>query len=167
MTGESQKQAERQSANRHVVNHITTTMPIVHITQPPLERKPSGEMSAKALIGTLLGAAAGAAVAYAMTKGEAQSEPMPNTAPMTTTVYQAIKAPPPQTSAVSTTAGDPKYYYSPNPSTRSHSYAPPSASATSRTFHRSSSTHTRARTRAIEAPPAPSTLIETFIPPSE
>ncbi|MCJ1301974.1 hypothetical protein MMC08_004775 [Hypocenomyce scalaris] len=177
IAGGSQKQPGRQSTMRTVVNNVTT--PTIVVSQPSLERKSSGEMSTKALIGTLLGAAAGAAVAYAMTKGEAQSSSRPDAAPMTTTVYQAIEAPPSQSQAASVMARK-QQYCPPTAASQPRSmiteqvdYAPPPASSSARgtrtpshhSTHRGSSTHTRLR--AIEAPPAGSTLIDTFVPPTE
>lgn len=57
--------------SRVMINNITNPTTVVSRIAPAA--KEDGEMNAKALVGTLLGAAAGAAVAYAMTKGEAES----------------------------------------------------------------------------------------------
>ena len=54
---------------RIIVNNITTN-PGVEVYRVRQDSKPEGEISTRAIIGTLLGASAGAAVAYAMAKGE-------------------------------------------------------------------------------------------------
>ena len=54
-----------------IVNNITNSNAVAPRAIPQTRR--DGEISTKALFGTILGAAAGAAVAYAMTKGEEQT----------------------------------------------------------------------------------------------
>ncbi len=70
------------------VNNITN--PTMVISHPLPEPKPRNEMSSRAIIGTLLGAAAGAVVAYAMTKAE--DEDLKAAEPRKIS-YQAIEAP--------------------------------------------------------------------------
>ncbi|MCJ1254004.1 hypothetical protein MMC24_001818 [Lignoscripta atroalba] len=161
-----QKDVARSTANgrsstgrtpsRTLVHNIT--MPTVVVSQAAAERTSNDDMSSKNLIGTLLGAAAGAAIAYAMTKGEAESTSRPETAwPRTTTVYQAIEAAQSSPGSVITTISEPRYQQ-------------PSASTHSPSTIYPRSHHSSSRPRAIEAPPLPnsrSTLIETFIPPTE
>ena len=77
----------RKVASQIVVNNITTPTTIV-LRHPPTAREDT-EISAQALVGTLLGAAAGAVVAYAMAKGEAES---PKTPATQTVTYQTIEA---------------------------------------------------------------------------
>lgn len=78
-----------KSPPRITVNNYTTT-PALLVTQPAPETKPKHEMSSRAIIGTLLGAAAGAAVAYAMTRAE--EEDIKAAEPRNLT-YRAIEAP--------------------------------------------------------------------------
>lgn len=81
-----------KSPPRITVNNYTTT-PALLVSQPVPETKPKHEMSSKAIIGTLLGAAAGAAVAYAMTRAE--EEDIKFAEPRNVT-YRAIEAPRPE-----------------------------------------------------------------------
>jgi len=155
-----------------------------------------GDAGAKAIIGTLLGAAAGAAVAYAMTKSEDSSAPqlqsqsatMPAFAAAAQSIYRAIEAAPSPSPSTSQT---PQRQY--QATVRSHApttimlqdLEPHYESADSAAYptrssqaSRSSSQRPRTALRAIEAPPqqtrtqaqfvvARSTLINTFVPPSE
>ena len=147
--------ATSSAVARTFVNNITT--PTVVVSHQSSERPFNSEASSKALIGTLLGAAAGAALAFVMTKGEEESahryHPEPGRA-ITTTVYQAIEAPSPRSMV----------------SSSSHrQYQPPSASSQAPSTSLPLSYHS-SRPRAIEAPPLPSsrsTLIDTFVPPTE
>ncbi|MCJ1375849.1 hypothetical protein MMC20_007086 [Loxospora ochrophaea] len=145
-----------RNATRTIVNNMAAPNVIV-TRQSPSEVKYNEDMQAKSFIGILLGAAGGAAIAYAMTKGEGENV-VPVTYPTTQThVYQAIEAP---RSPRPSTNPEPSYA---SPNVRSH--AP---STTSHRRRRSSASS--ARPRAIEAAPvrtARSTLIDTFVPPSE
>jgi len=152
-----------------------------------------GDAGAKAIIGTLLGAAAGAAVAYAITKSENSSAPpssqsgaMPALAAAAQSIYRAIEAAPVQRP------------YQPTVQSRAPTtivlqdlecesahtgpaiYPARSSHASQVRSTASSSQRPRTAMRAIEAPPpqaraqgqaqsvvARSTLIDTFVPPSE
>lgn len=78
-----------KSPQRITVNNYTTA-PALLVSQSVPETKPKHEMSSRAIIGTLLGAAAGAAVAYAMTRAE--EEDIKAAEPRNVT-YRAIEAP--------------------------------------------------------------------------
>lgn len=78
-----------RSPQRITVNNYTTA-PALLVSQSVPETKPKHEMSSRAIIGTLLGAAAGAAVAYAMTRAE--EEDIKAAEPRNIT-YRAIEAP--------------------------------------------------------------------------
>ncbi len=156
-----------KSTARVVVNNITT--PTTMVSYPGPEPKSSGEMSAKALVGTLLGAAAGAAVAYAMTKGEEESQKASASLPV---MYQAIEAARP---LLARSATEPPPSYTPSNISRNSRTAPreleyPRASV-SQTSHgeksHASSSIQRPGPLAIGSPLGPSTLIDTFVPPSE
>ncbi|KAI9881214.1 MAG: hypothetical protein M1830_007192 [Pleopsidium flavum] len=164
-----------------VVNNRIT--PTVLVSSPPAEpAQTTSDVSAKAIIGTLLGAAAGAAVAYAMTKGESasQGQSQAQSQPIVQTIYRAIEGVqverPYQASVESrapTTVPQESEYgddrQTPRSTTSYHSKRPDAPRSST------SSTRPRSALRAIEAPPpqpaqAPSsrsTLINTFIPPSE
>ena len=120
--------------------------PAVIVSHESHTTKQNGDPNSKAVVGTLLGAAAGAAIAYIMTKGEAESS-----SPIlerTTTIYRSIGAPLPSSKA-------PSAYYD-HPPSRYQTIA--------------SSRLTRSYPLAIEAPKAPnsrSTLIDTFVSPTE
>lgn len=166
------------------------------VPQPPPPVVATGDAGAKAIIGTLLGAAAGAAVAYAMTKADDSSAPpsssqagaMPALAAAAQSIYRAIEAGP--------SAQRP---YQPTVQSRApttivlqdlecesaHDAGPaiyPARSSHASQVRSTASSSQRPRTaiRAIEAPPgqeqaqaeaqsvvARSTLINTFVPPSE
>ena len=119
--------------------------PEVIVSHESHTTKQNGDPNSKAVFGTLLGAAAGAAIAYIMTKGEAEgSSPIIE---RRTTIYRSIGAPLPSSKAPSA------YYY------------PPSRYQTI-----ASSRPSRSYPLAIEAPKAPtsrSTLIDTFVSPTE
>ena len=155
-------------ASRVMINNITTPTTVVSRLAPVA--KEDGDMSAKALVGTLLGAAAGAFVAYTMTKGEEENLRTPTTQTIT---YQTIEA--------------------------NNSRGPPSVLSSRRSYPPSGLSYTpRTALRELEYPSVPksaigrsegpeitllsdrlpeptasagkllaSTLIDTFIPPSE
>ena len=86
--------AERTSQVAKSPQRITvknyTTAPALLVSQSVPETKPKHEMSSRAIIGTLLGAAAGAAVAYAMTRAEEEDI---KAAEPRNIAYRAIEAP--------------------------------------------------------------------------
>ena len=158
-----------RSTARITVNNVSRPTVVVSHSQSAL--KSSGDMSTKALIGTILGAAAGAAVAYAMTKGEAESSYASGSTSLVYPAIQAATLPPARSVVISR-----------------HSYPPPDGSHASRTViqeidyppfadsRADRSTQSprvasiRSSPRAVEAPPlaiSRSTLIDTFIAPSE
>lgn len=163
-SGGAGSHASRNTA-RIIVNNVTA--PAMVGPRSTAQIKDDGDMSAKALIGTLLGAAAGAAVAYAMTKGEAQS-------PITQTItYQTVDASEPR-QARSSIMSRRSF---PSASSADVACDPPrrieylqASSVGSR--HSALSRHS-SRPRFLEGPKAgagqaqASTLIETFIPPSD
>ncbi|EFE41295.1 glyoxalase family protein [Trichophyton verrucosum HKI 0517] len=88
-----QPQAPRPQLSRQETTSTTTTTNVHYIVTK--EKSGDNLSGAKAVVGTLLGAAAGAALAYAMVKGDSQSQQETIT-PVTTTRY--IEAAPPQSS---------------------------------------------------------------------
>lgn len=152
------------------VNNIMT--PTMVVTQSSPETKPRNEMSSKAIIGTLLGAAAGAAVAYAMTRAEEESPPKP--AEPRIISYRTIEAPNPPV-AQSVVESRQPYVESvvshiPRTVVQQIEYPEPPASIVSRSAksHHTASSVRNLGPQRITAPPLPrSTLIDTFIPPSE
>ncbi|OAL69198.1 hypothetical protein A7D00_6660 [Trichophyton violaceum] len=90
-----QPQAPRQQLSRQETTSTTTTNVHYIVTK---EKSGDNLSGAKAVVGTLLGAAAGAALAYAMVKGDSQSQHETIT-PVTTTRY--IEAAPQSSPSVS------------------------------------------------------------------
>ena len=165
-SGGAGSQASRNTA-RIIVNNVTA--PAMVVPRSTAQSKDDSDMSAKALIGTLLGAAAGAAVAYAMTKGEAESMKSPITQTIT---YQTVDASEPHQarSTLNSRRSFPSAssaYVVCNPPRR-FDYPQPSSVGTR---HSALSRHS-SRPRFLEGPKAAvgqaqaSTLIETFVPPS-
>ena len=160
-----------RTALRPIVNISTPTVVVSH---PVPEPRVGGDANSKQLVGTLLGAAAGAALAYIMTTGEAQSQQhqQPQQRQTTTsvdmlkTVFRAIEASPFTKSPAFTTSPQP-------PSASAFSaqqYQPPYASSHAPSTLSPRSQHLPSQLLAIEAPrslTACSTLIDTFIPPTE
>ena len=72
------------------VNNITAS-PAIEVYRIRPETRGDGEISTKAIIGTILGASAGAAVAYAMARGESEKERKPESRRKE---YHAVEAPP-------------------------------------------------------------------------
>lgn len=154
--------------SRVMINNVTT--PTAFVSRVAPAAREDGEMSTKALVGTLLGAAAGAAVAYAMTKGEAESLRTP---PTQTITYQTIEANNPrrtQSVASSRRSYPPsKSSYAPRTILRELEYRNVSGSA----IGRSELLETTSSTRRLPGPTVAagmllaSTLIDTFVPPSE
>ena len=162
----SAARSEKGSA-RVVINNITTPTAVVSYSPP--EPKSNSELSAKAIVGTLLGAAAGAAVAYAMTKGEEESRKVSAARP---TLYQAMETVRP---SLSRSITEPVRPYAPSNISRNPHTGPreleyprssvPYASQGVQSFTSSSNRH--AGPLAIAPPAMLSTLIDTFMPPSE
>ena len=163
-TVSQESQAERMKP-RIVISNVAR--PTVTVAQNSSQTRPSHEMSSKALVGTLLGAAVGAAFAYAMTKSEESSKGLqtttyqmidsahPSIAPSATGSRQAYPA-----SAVSRnsqTARKQLGYVEPTPSQVGQSVAPSKTSSPSEPV----------APLAIAAQAYASTLIDTFVPPSE
>lgn len=157
-----------KNAARIIIKNVTA--PTVTVSRSTAQIKDDGDMSAKAVIGTLLGAAAGAAVAYAMTKGEAENLRSPITQTIT---YQTVDAAEPQRDGSAVTS-------------RKSSYPPASSHVPRRTLReidypqalvpgsgQSVLSQKSSQPKYLEGPKAASahhlasTLIETFVPPSE
>ena len=171
------------SDNRSTVSR-TALRPIVNISSPTVvvshpapERKVGGDVNSKQVVGTLLGAAAGAALAYIMTTGEAQSEQAQQQQPQQTTtsvdmlktVFRAIEASPFNKSPTSTASAQPNQ---PRPASTfsAQQYQAPYASSHAPSTLSPRNQHAPSQLLAIEAPhslTARSTLIDTFIPPTE
>ena len=170
---------ERSTAHVYVNNVARPSMVVTQTIPAATESSGSHDNSTKALIGTLLGAAAGAAVAYAMTKAEAQDAQVKSATQ--TITYRTLESPPPPAPPV------PEQVRS-NISSR-HSYSPPGSDGSSRTNVRAldypqadhstasqgsisqTSSARRSRTKSTKPPQVlalpTSTIIETFVPPSE
>lgn len=154
--------------SRAVVNNVTT--PTMTITHSTTQNKPKSEISARALVGTLLGAAAGAAVAYAMTKNEEESA---NATVSKTVTYQTIEAPNPPVAL--STAGSRSLYPqssasdSPPTALQQIEYPsyPNSVAGRSAKPHSTVISELAPISRNVAAPFNLGTLIDTFIPPSE
>ena len=156
-----------QGPTRIVVNNVTT--PTTIVSHSSAEPKINNEMSAKAIVGTLLGAAAGAAVAYAMTKGEEESQKVSASRPA---LYQAIDAVRP---LLARSATEPAKSYAPSNISRDSRSGPRELeypqSSVSLASHGMQCNRSRSNQRngplAIASPSKLSTLIDTFLPPSE
>ena len=82
-----------------VVSHQSQGPPPSYGAQTQVvEKADDGSKAAKTIVGTLIGAAAGAAIAYAMVKGDSQSENETPPPPQYTTEYPQIMGPPSQVS---------------------------------------------------------------------
>lgn len=152
------------------VNNITT--PTTVITHPSPETKARNEISSKTILGTLLGAAAGAAVAYAMTKAEEENHPQ--AAEPKIISYRTIQAPrapvTPPVVEFRRPYVESVVSHTPRTVVQQIEYPEPPASVISRSakHHRPASSVRTLGPQLIAAPPPPrSTLIDTFIPPSE
>lgn len=163
-TIDTEPQAEKQTS-RIVINNVST--PTTVITRSPAQAE-EGDMSAKALVGTLLGAAAGAAVAYAMAKGEAQNKSAPAAQTIT---YQTVETTNPLP-ARSTLSSRQSYEQS-GPSYALQSarkeleyLQAPSIAGRSQVSRSLTSPRLLPGTASVGKHIA-STLIDTFIPPSE
>lgn len=149
---------------------VTNIMkPTIMVANPTSETKSGNDVSTKAFIGTLLGAAAGAAVAYAMTKNEeGGGKTTGNVALQMVEAARSHLAPSvngsqrsgthSSASRISQTGGQALEY-------------PPSQVSAIRSIasYQAPSLHEPFNGLTITAPPPPqtSTLIDTFVPPSE
>ncbi|KAI4207944.1 MAG: hypothetical protein LQ346_000281 [Caloplaca aetnensis] len=143
--------------------------PTIMVANASTESNPGSDANSKAFIGTLLGAAAGAAVAYAMTKGEEGGK-----ATAGNIACQMVEA---ARSHLTPSVGGSQGSY-PQSSvshvsrrglqTLEYTHSQPSASRSVASYQ-SSSSHKPTNRLTITAPPPPqvSTLINTFVPPSE
>ena len=157
-----------KNAARIIINNVTA--PTVTVSRSTAQIKDDGDMSAKAIIGTLLGAAAGAAVAYAMTKGEAENLRSPITQTIT---YQTVDACEPQRDGSAVSSSKPSHppasSHVPRKTLREIDYpqALVPGSGQSVLSQKSSQPKYLEGPKAASAHHLASTLIETFIPPSE
>ena len=153
---------------RVIINNLAA--PTVTVSRSTAQNRDDGDMSAKAIIGTLLGAAAGAAVAYAMTKGEAENLQSPVTQTITYQTVDAAEPPRAGSAASPRKASDPAG--SPHVSRNrlreiDYPQALMAGSGQSVLSHQSSQPRYLEGPKAASAHNLASTLIETFIPPSE
>ena len=156
--------------SRVAMENVASPTMVITQSTTTTETKPKSEMSTKALIGTLLGAAAGAAVAYAMTKGEEESS---DAAVSKKVTHQTIEAPYPQ--IIHSAVGS-RHSTAQSEASQSRPLAPPQieypnypasvASYSTKSSHAAAS-ELAPVLRAIAAAPKLGTLIDTFIPPSE
>ncbi|MCJ1462797.1 hypothetical protein MMC07_001400 [Pseudocyphellaria aurata] len=152
------------------VNNVMT--PTMVVTQSSPETKPRNDISSKAMIGTLLGAVAGAAVAYAMTKAEEESPHEP--AEPRIISYRAIEAPKPSITRSVVESRQPyvesTVSHVPRTVIQQIEYPEPPVSAVSRSAksqHTANSVRSLGSQHIVAPIPPRSTLIDTFIPPSE
>ena len=153
---------------RIIINNVTA--PAMVVSRSTAQIKDDGDMTAKQLIGTLLGAAAGAAVAYAMTKGEAENLRSPITQTIT---YQTIDAAEPQRAQPSVSTRKSSHTATASQASRKSLRETDYSQASMPASGHSVLPHHSSRHKYLEGPNAgsgqnlASTLIETFIPPSE
>lgn len=153
---------------RIIVNNVTA--PAMVVSRSTAQIKDDGDMSAKQLIGTLLGAAAGAAVAYAMTKGEAENLRSPITQTIT---YQTVDAAEPQRARSSVSSRKSSRTATASQVSRKSLREIDYPQASMPASGHSVLSHHSSWPKYLEGPNAgsgqnlASTLIETFIPPSE
>ncbi|KAL8952496.1 MAG: hypothetical protein Q9222_001599 [Ikaeria aurantiellina] len=156
---------------RIVVTSITK--PTIMISSPATQSKSGNDMSSKAFIGTLLGAAAGAAVAYAMTKSEEG-----NDRALGNLAYQAAEAtrshvtPSLSGSQPSDVPGRSLHYLQREPREVGYPRSQLSIASPSVKSHQAPPSQHPTNRLTIAAPPPPpppqaSTLIDTFVSPSE
>ncbi|KAL8915534.1 MAG: hypothetical protein Q9171_000099 [Xanthocarpia ochracea] len=159
-----------RASPRVVVTNITK--PTIMVSDQTNQAKAGSDMNSKTFIGTLLGAAAGAAVAYAMTKGDEGSNKS-----LENITYQAVEAAKTQLapSATGTQTSHPQTTFS-GTSQRGlaitdYPRSQPSIASHDARSVQPSSRHNQTNQLTIAAPPTPlaqaSTLIDTFVPPSE
>ncbi|KAL8724759.1 MAG: hypothetical protein Q9166_007773 [cf. Caloplaca sp. 2 TL-2023] len=165
----SQTPQSTRVSPRVTVTNITK--PTIMVSDQTIQAKVGSDTSSKALIGTLLGAAAGAAVAYAMTKGDEGSNKS-----LGNITYQVVEA---AKSQLAPSAIGPQRSYPQSTFSDLSQRQPPVtgylgsrvsiASHTACSDLPSSSHNPRKQLTIAAPPPAPqaSTLIDTFVPPSE
>lgn len=162
--------AKSTASNSPLAKSASSRVIINNFTVPTMvESKPKSDMSTKAFIGTLLGAAAGAAVAYAMTKAEDESHQ--TTAPRTIS-YQAIE---PNFKANSSAISHPEScarsmghpMQQPMLQQIEYPHHPPSSAVRSGVLDHAPLIEDYPASQAAAAPVQLGTLIDTFIPPSE
>lgn len=173
-----QKDVAKSSAGSLIQSQMTSgraasrnvTLPTMIITQSTTEAKPKNEMSTKALIGTLLGAAAGAVVAYAMTKGEEETT---DATVSRTVTYQNVEAPKSQV-AKPMEISRRSYVQTEVSQVRPAVFQqieypsyPTTVAGVSNKSHHIAASELAPMLRTIAAAPNLGTLIDTFIPPSE
>ncbi|KAL8938523.1 MAG: hypothetical protein Q9216_003853 [Gyalolechia sp. 2 TL-2023] len=163
----SQAPASTKQNSRVAVTNVMT--PTIMVACPVSQAKASDDGGSKAIIGTLLGAAAGAAVAYAMTKGEES-----NNQASSSIAYRIVETA--RTHLAPSTAASQSSY--PQSSSSCNPRKEPQAVESRRSqlsaghgagSYQASSSHKPTDRLTITAPPPPqaSTLIDTFVPPSE
>lgn len=172
-----QKEVARSTVSQDARSHKTKPQtvvtnivkPAIMVANPSAATESGNDVSSKTFIGTLLGAAAGAAVAYAMTKGEENSNKAAGNI-----AYQVVEAARSYTTH-STAVPQPAYAQSSasrishkEPQTLEYPRSQLSATRSVASYQAPSSYEPTSRL-TITAPPPPqaSTLIETFVPPSE
>ncbi|KAL8721750.1 MAG: hypothetical protein Q9225_001648 [Loekoesia sp. 1 TL-2023] len=163
----SQGSQPNKAQSRVAVTNVMT--PTIMVANPATQTKSSDDMSSKAFIGTLLGAAAGAAVAYAMTKGEESSNKTAGSI-----AYQVVEA---AKSHIAPSAAASQQSYSQSTVSRVSQREPQTleyprsqlSAGHSIVSYQAPSSHKPTNRLTITAPPPPqaSTLIDTFVPPSE
>ncbi|KAL9126608.1 MAG: hypothetical protein Q9217_004365 [Psora testacea] len=89
-TDEQTSLRQGSESPRIIVNNVTTT-PAVEVYRVRSDPRAGGDISTRAIIGTIIGASAGAAIAYAMTKSESEKPHTPEPRPIE---YRTIEAPP-------------------------------------------------------------------------
>lgn len=170
---------EKSTAHVYVNNVAKPSMVVTQTVPAAAVSSGKHEHCAKALVGTLLGAAAGAAVAYAMTKAEAQDAQVK--AATQTITYRTVEGPPPPTPQIPEQArstfssrhscSPPGSAYSARTPVRALDYEQADRSIVSQDSMSETPSARRSHTKSTKPPqllalPA-STLIETFVPPSE
>ncbi|KAL8840217.1 MAG: hypothetical protein Q9170_001424 [Blastenia crenularia] len=143
--------------------------PTILVANPAAQTTSGGDANSKAFIGTLLGAAAGAAVAYAMTKGEESNNKV-----VGNIAYQVVEAAkshltsPAAASQASYTQSILSQNSGREPQGLGYTRSQVSAGHSPLSYH-ALSAHKPTNRLTITAPPPPqaSTLIDTFVQPSE
>lgn len=143
--------------------------PTIMVANSSTANKAGNDASSKAFIGTLLGAAAGAAVAYAMTKGEEGGNATAgNVACQMVEAARSHLAPSADGSQRSYAESPVSHVSRRGPQTPEYPHSQLSASRSVASYQSSSSYKpTNRLTIAAPPPPQASTLIDTFVPPSE
>ncbi len=150
-----------------IINNVTA--PTMVISQPIPDSKPKSDMSTKAFIGTLLGAAAGAAVAYAMTKAEDESDRATVPKKITYQTIESVTVQPTPSAASPESCGRSMAPSTQRPTVQQIEYPhhPPSIAVRSSSHGHRPFIEDHPATQVATAPAHQGTLIDTFIPPSE